>query len=65
LSKSPYSTLNFYNCILIFSFCLMSLIAPKFHNHVFYVNFGLNFSKAPKNVFFAVKVLLAEFITSL
>jgi len=35
------SVLNIiYNCILIFSFCLMSLVFPKFHNHV-YINFAL------------------------
>jgi len=29
------STSNIYNSILAFSFCLMSLIIPKFHNYVF------------------------------
>jgi len=31
------------NCILTFSFCLISLILPKFHNHVFNINFILTF----------------------
>jgi len=34
LSKSPYSTSNIYNLIF-----LMFFILPKFHNHVFYINF--------------------------
>jgi len=38
LSKSLYSTLNIYNCILTYSFCLISLILPKFHN----INFEHN-----------------------
>jgi len=31
--------LNIYNCIVTVAFCLMSLIKPKFHNHVFHINF--------------------------
>jgi len=35
------TVLNIGHCILKSSFCLMSLIIPKFHNHVFYINFVL------------------------
>jgi len=38
-SKSLHSTSIVYNCILMFSFRLVSLILPKFLNHVFYINF--------------------------
>jgi len=40
--ENPCSTSTIYNCILTFSFCLISLIIPKFHNHVFYIDFVTN-----------------------
>jgi len=49
VEKSILNIEHFINCILTFSFCLLSLILPKFRNHVFYINFGLTLQPLDNN----------------
>jgi len=39
--EKSFSTSNIISAFLTYSFCLMSLILPRFHNHVFHINFVL------------------------